>query len=135
MHSINLRVYYEDTDMAGVVYYANYLKFIERGRTDALRDLGVDQTQMKQDGLVFVVRRMTADYLVPARFDDIIQVRTSVRHLRGASVVMWQEVLRDETILFTAEVTVACMGLDGKPHRIPAEARQALDHILTPPAC
>ncbi len=88
-HTLPLRVYYEDTDLAGIVYYANYLRFIERARTEWVRSLGVDQTQLKaQHGIVFAVRRVEADYLAPARFDDEIEVRTSVRAVpraRGSS--------------------------------------------------
>src|SRR5690625_3299656 len=90
-HTLTLRVYYEDTDLAGVVYYANYLKFIERGRSEALRALGVDQPALKEAGLVFVVRRLVADYLAPARFDDLLEVRTVTRRVGGASVEMRQE--------------------------------------------
>jgi len=88
-HTLPVRVYYEDTDLAGVVYYANYLRFIERGRSEALRALGVDQTAMKRDlGLVFVVRSLKIDYLTPARFEDLLEVRTRVATLRGASADM-----------------------------------------------
>ena len=126
MHTLSLRVYYEDTDMAGVVYYANYLRFIERGRSDALRDLGIDQSAMKDDGAVFVVRRVVADYVAPARFDDVLQVRTSTDWVKGASCEMAQSVWRDQTKLFAARVTIACMGLDGRPRRLPTEVREAL---------
>ena len=126
MHSLTTRVYYEDTDLAGVVYYANYLKFIERGRTEALRDLKVDQTALKQAGIVFVVRRVHADYLSPGRFDDVLEVRTSVEWVKRASCAMWQEIWRNDEKLFTAEVTVACMTLDGKPTRLPTEVREKL---------
>ena len=130
-HSITVRVYYEDTDLAGVVYYANYLRFIERGRTDALRDLGIDQSAMKRDqGLVFVVTRLEADYLSPAQFDDRLEVTTAVARLRGASVEMAQEVRRDGVTLFRALVTVACMDLSGRPKRLPPEVRAALGRLV-----
>ena len=74
MHEMTIRVYYEDTDFGGVVYYANYLKFIERGRTEALREMGVDQVALKAEGRVFVVRRANIDWLAPARFDDLLVV-------------------------------------------------------------
>lgn len=130
-HRIPVRVYYEDTDLAGVVYYANYLKFIERGRTDALRDFGIDQGEMKRDlGLVFVVTRVAVDYLAPARFDDLLEVTTEVTRLRGASVEMGQEVRRGETPLVRAAVTVACMDANGRPQRLPDQVRKALDRLL-----
>lgn len=131
MHTLALRVYYEDTDFGGVVYYANYLKFIERGRTEALRALGVDQRALKAAGLVFVVRRLAADYLSPARFDDVLEVRTVIGRVRGASIDAAQEVLRDGVALFRAEVQVACMGADGRPRRLPADVRARL---MEPPA-
>jgi acyl-CoA thioester hydrolase len=126
VHTFQLRVYYEDTDFGGVVYYANYLKFIERGRTEALRALGVDQLALKAAGLVFVVRRMTGDWLGPARFDDLLEVLTEVTELRGASVRMRQEVRRDESALFRAEVQIACMDEAGRPRRLPGEVRARL---------
>jgi acyl-CoA thioester hydrolase len=126
-HQITIRVYYEDTDLAGVVYYANYLRFIERGRTEALRDLGVDQTALKRDrGLVFVVRRLTIDYLAPALFDDLLEIRTRVSRLRGASLEMAQEVWRGETCLCRAAVTVACIDAAGRPRRLPGDVRDRL---------
>ncbi len=129
-HQITIRVYYEDTDLAGVVYYANYLRFIERGRTEALRDLGIDQAALKRDrGLVFVVCRLTIDYLAPALFDDLLEVRTRITRLRGASLEMAQEVWRGETCLSRAAVTIACMGGGGRPQRLPGDVRVALARL------
>lgn len=122
-HSLNLRVYYEDTDFGGVVYYANYLKFIERGRTEALRALGVDQVALKAAGLVFVVRRVVADWLAPARFDELLEVGTQVTEVGGASVRMAQEVRRGDEVLFRAVVQIACMDAGGRPRRLPPEVR------------
>jgi len=131
-HTLPVRVYYEDTDLAGVVYYANYLRFIERGRSEALRALGVDQTAMKRDlGLVFVVRSLKIDYLTPARFEDLLEVRTRVATLRGASADMAQEVWRGPDLLVRAIVTVACMDAAGRPQRLPADARAALASLAT----
>jgi len=129
-HELTLRVYYEETDMAGIVYYANYLKFIERGRTDFVRALGVDQTSMKNDqGLVFAVKSLTADYISPAKFDDILRVETTVTGLSAARMVMGQQVFRDETLLFDSSVTVISMTLAGKPVRLPADIRRNLDEM------
>lgn len=122
-HTLTLRVYYEDTDFGGVVYYANYLKFIERGRTELLRALGVDQVALKEAGAVFVVRRLTAEYLTPARFDDVLSVTTAVERVGGASVEMAQEVRRGDSVLFRATVQVACMDASGRPRRLPTELR------------
>lgn len=129
-HSLPIRVYYEDTDLAGVVYYANYLRFIERGRTEALRVAGIDQSRMKaEQGLVFVVRRIEADYLSPARFDDLLEVETSVETLRGASVDMAQQVMRGGQCLFRARVGIACMGTNGRPARLTPEVREAIKRL------
>lgn len=131
MHTHTIRVYYEDTDLAGVVYYANYLKFIERGRTEALRALGVDQLALKEDGLVFVVRRLVADYLLPARFDDLLEVQTVTRRLGGASVEMEQEILREGTVLFRAEVRIACVNAgSGGAARLPSHIRARLRQTI-----
>jgi acyl-CoA thioester hydrolase len=127
-HRLAIRVYYEDTDFAGVVYYANYLRFIERGRSEALRDLGIDQAAMKRDlGLVFIVRKLTVDYISPAVFDDVLEIRTRVARLRGASVEMLQEVWRGEACLNRAAVTIACMDGAGRPQRLPGDIRSRLE--------
>ena len=93
MHALSVRVYYEDTDLAGIVYYANYLKFIERGRSEWLRDRGIDQVALKvASGHVFAVRRVEADYLRPARFDDLLTVETVLSHMTAARIVVEQAV-------------------------------------------
>lgn len=126
-HRLDIRVYYEDTDLAGIVYYANYLKFIERGRTEALDALGIDQMALKADhGLVFVVRRVEIDYLQPARFGEVLTVMTGITAIRGASVEMGQEVRRGDTVLIRACVKIACMDGDGRPARLPSALREAL---------
>ena len=126
-HSFALRVYYEDTDLAGIVYYANYLKFIERGRTEWVRSLGVDQGRLKrEEGIVFAVRRVEADYLRPARFDDELVVVTRAVASTGARIVLDQEVLRAGERLFGAQVTLVCLTDEGAPARVPAEVRKKL---------
>ena len=120
-HSLTLRVYYEDTDLAGIVYYANYLKFIERGRSEWLRALGVDQAALKAEaGLVFAVRRVEADYLRPARFDDLLEVVTDLAQASAARVTVDQQVRRGDEMLFTARVTIVCLDRRGRPARLPA---------------
>ena len=132
-HSFDLRVYYEDTDLAGIVYYANYLKFIERGRTEFIRTLGVDQADLRARlGLVFAVRQLTADYLLPARFDDQLQVQTRLTSQSGAKITLAQDVLRGGECLFCAQVTLVCLNDLGKPARIPADIRQKLAEIAQP---
>lgn len=127
MHNYSLRVYYEDTDLAGIVYYANYLKFIERGRTEALIALGVDQAALKAaSGVVFAVRRVEVDFLSPARFQDQLVVTTALAALSGARVDLDQEVRRDGTLLARARVGLVALGADGRPARLPAAVRDAL---------
>ena len=126
-HRFALRVYYEDTDLAGIVYYANYLKFIERGRSEWVRGLGMDQGKLRAEtGVVFAVRRVLADYLKPAVYDDALVVETRLQALGNARIDLQQSVLRDTQVLFTAEVTLVCMGADGKAARIPPALRAAL---------
>ena len=122
-HRFPIRVYYEDTDMAGIVYYANYLRYIERARSDWVRDVGWDQLKMKAEGVGFAVRRIEADYIMPAVFDDVLEVQTELLSLSAARMVMAQRVLRDEVELFAADVTIGCIGAGGKPARLPAKLR------------
>ncbi len=127
IHSFNCRVYYEDTDLAGIVYYANYLRFIERARSEWVRARGVDQRALKEnEGVVFAVRRVEADYLQPAKFDDELTVLTEVENIGGASMTLKQSVTRDGVILFTAVVTLVAIGANGAPVRLPAILRKPL---------
>ncbi len=127
VHRFAVRVYYEDTDLAGIVYYANYLKFIERGRSEWLRELGIDQARLKADrGIVFAVRRVEADYLRPAHFDDLLVVETAPEAVSGARVVLRQRVMRDGAMIFAAGVTVVALGAGGGPVRLPADIRRLL---------
>jgi len=123
----DLRVYYEDTDLAGIVYYANYLKFIERGRSEWVRSLGIDQGALKRDhGIVFAVRRVEADYLRPARFDDALVVTTALVELGGARIVLDQAVERDGEQLFAARVVLVCLSDAGAAVRLPAWLRDRM---------
>ena len=123
-HRFDLRVYYEDTDLAGIVYYANYLKFIERARTEWVRDLGIDQTRLRlEDDIVFAVRRVEADYLRPAVFDDALTVETALVTMTGARIVLSQRVLRGDERLFYAEVTLVALTGSGRPARLPPALR------------
>ena len=127
-HCFRIRVYYEDTDLAGIVYYANYLKFIERARTEWVRERGVDQSKLKEGhGIVFAVRRVEADYLVPARFNDDLVVETRPSSHSGARIVLVQSVLRNGETLFVAKVTLVALAEGGRAVRFPAEVRQRLE--------
>ena len=120
MHVFATTVYYEDTDMGGVVYHANYLKFIERARSDWVRGLGIDQNAMRAQGVVFVVHRVEADFLAPARLDDALIVESSPHAGSRVRLVLDQRVKRGETVLFRALVTLVAMDPVGKPRRLPA---------------
>lgn len=127
-HRIEIRVYYEDTDFSGFVYHAGYLRFLERGRTEFLRALGITQSVLHReaDGLVFVVARLTIDYLRPGKMDDVLGIETSVIMARGPVIRMKQVAKRDDEALVRAEVTVVAIR-DGRPVRLPATLKAAFD--------
>ena len=129
-HRISIRVYYEDTDFSGVVYHASYLRFMERGRTELLRDLGIHQQAIHSGDtdhkpFAFVVRGMNIEFLKAAKMDDMLVVEPSAREVKGASAILAQRVLRGEEVLVTADVRVAAVA-DGKAARLPAEVREKL---------
>jgi len=133
VHVLPLRVYWEDTDAAGIVYYANYLKFVERGRSDMLRLAGIDQWRMKlDDGVNFVVRRCEIDYFRPARLDDALEIETFVEVARGASLDMRQTVRRKGETLVVIMVRVACLDEAGRPIRLPKDIKSALTAVPVP---
>ena len=126
-HSFQTRVYYEDTDLAGIVYYANYLKFIERARTEWVASLGIDQMALRDtEGVVFAVRRVVADYLRPARFGDDLVVRTRLLSIGGARLVLDQAITRGAERIFAAEVTLVCLTGVGAAARVPEAVRMRL---------
>jgi acyl-CoA thioester hydrolase len=127
-HELTVRVYYEDTDFSGVVYHARYLHFFERGRTEALRAAGVSHSDLlaRAEPLAFVVRRMTIDWLAPARIDDLLAVETRFEEVRGARMMMTQAIRRDGALIATAAVEAASMTLAGAPRRLPADIAAAL---------
>lgn len=127
--SIPIRVYYEDTDTAGIVYYANYLRFLERGRTELLRSLGIEQSALATRHIAFAVRSVNAEYLKPAKLDDLLMVETQVASVGRAQVMFHQAVKRtdatQETLLLEAQVRVACIDpARGKPIAMPQEIHQ-----------
>ena len=125
-HELLQRVYFEDTDFSGRVYHARYLHFLERGRSDFLRLLGVHHRELAQEGLGFVVRRMEIDFLQPATIDDILMVRTVPRSVR-ARIVLGQSVQRGAETLVAATVTIALVGAGGRALRLPPAIRARLD--------
>jgi acyl-CoA thioester hydrolase len=124
IHQFDLKVYYEDTDMGGIVYYANYLKFIERARSTLVEELGVDQLRLQSTGVVFAVRDISAQYLAPARMGDNLLVCSRVIVTTAARWVLEQIINRDGMVLFTAEVTIVMIGMGGSPRRLPKELRR-----------
>ncbi len=120
-----VRVYYEDTDAGGVVYYANYLRFMERARTEWLRSMGFEQPVMaKEHGVLFVVRAVNIDYLKPSRFDDSLQVTVEVVNVGGSRIRFLQRVLRGDEEIVRAGVDVVCVNVDTfRPARVPREMR------------
>ena len=119
-HLFPLRVYFEDTDVAGIVYYANYLRFIERARSDMLRLVGVDQRGALESGEgVYVVAELAVKYRAPARLADELVVATAIEEVRAASVVIHQRVMRGDELLADARVTAAFLTSDGRPRRQP----------------
>ncbi|MFP6743724.1 MAG: YbgC/FadM family acyl-CoA thioesterase [Alphaproteobacteria bacterium] len=128
-HRLPMRVYYEDTDSTSMVYYANYLKFAERGRTEMIRLLGVPDGG-RENGAAFAVRRCQIDYLRPARLDDHIDVWTKLMALGGASAELDQVVRRDDVVLARLAVRLAYVTLAGKPARLPTRFRAALKPFL-----
>lgn len=133
-HVLPVRIYFEDTDFAGYVYHANFLKFCERGRSDFIRLLGIHHQSLANpeagEPAVFVVRHIEIDYLKPGRLDDVLEVVTRCASIDGASLVLSQEVRRGETVLVRAKVTVVLVSPSGKPQRIGNLIRGALERFV-----
>ena len=126
-HRFDLRVYWEDTDAAGIVYYANYLKFAERGRTEMMRELGFAHSRIAAEtGIVFTVRRCSADYRAAARLDDTLTVETRIQEIGAATLSLDQQIRRGGETIVALDVLVACVGSDGRPRRVPPGLRAAL---------
>jgi acyl-CoA thioester hydrolase len=130
-HRMQVRVYYEDTDFTGIVYHANYLRFMERGRTNYLRLIGAnhrelfEQAEREAPGFAFVVRHMAVDFLRPARMDDVLDIVTAPHEVRGASITLHQKVMRGDELLVEARVQVAFIS-QGRAQRIPKPLRDAM---------
>jgi acyl-CoA thioester hydrolase len=131
-HLFPVRVYYEDTDFSGIVYHANYLRFMERGRSEFLRLVGAGHQGMLAfpEPLVWAVRRMTVDFRKPARMEEALTVRTQVLELAGARMRLDQAVLKDGEVLVGADVEVCIITMGGKPRRIPDSTRKKLEFFL-----
>lgn len=130
---ISLRVYYEDTDAAGIIYYANYFRFIERGRTELLRKLGHDQNELMKEGIAFAVRSANAEFLKPAKLDDLLTVETRVESLGRAQLVFSQRIRRNEELLLDAKIRVACIDpARGRPIPMPRALHDQFAALLEP---
>src|SRR5262249_36455034 len=129
-HRLPVRVYYEDTDFSGIVYHANYLKFCERGRSDMLRLIGIAHRELDRSGLAFAVRRMTCEFLRPARIDDLLEVVTEPIEIGGARLELAQSVERADQCLFTAGVTLALIDASGRPRRLPEALAVSLGGLI-----
>ena len=133
-HILPVRVYFEDTDFAGLVYHANYLKFCERGRSDFIRLLGIHHQDLANpeqgEGAVFVVRRVEIDYLKPAKLDDVLEVVTRCEEICAASITLVQEVRCDDVVLVRAKVFVVLISAAGKPQRLGQLVRGALERFV-----
>ena len=130
---ISVRVYYEDTDAAGIVYYANYLRFLERGRTEFLRTLGHDQNELMKVGVAFAVRSVSAEFLKPAKLDDLLTVETAIASLGRAQLTFSQRILRDNDLLLDAKIRVACIDpVRGKPIPMPRAIHEQLSALPGP---
>ena len=124
-HELAVRIYYEDTDFTGVVYHARYLQFMERGRSDFLRLLGVHHHALRDgaygESLAFAVRKIDIDFLSPASIDDVLIVKTVLLSAKGARVTMSQQVLCDDRLVAEASLAIAVISGEGKPRRLPTE--------------
>ena len=129
-HILPVRIYFEDTDFSGVVYHGSYIRFMERGRSDYVRLIGVGHTSLGSgdhgEPLAFAVRTIDAEFLKPARIDDLLEVETSVADIAGARLVLRQIVRRGPELLVEAEVTVVLVNRQGKARRIPDSVREVL---------
>jgi len=131
MHLFPLRVYYEDTDAAGIVYYANYLKFAERARTEMMHLLDAGYRDMVAERrIAFAVRHCEVDFLAPARLDDLLEVETSVLEAGGATVTAEQVIRRGDSVLTRMRVKLACVDGTGRAVRLPAPVRSALESVM-----
>jgi acyl-CoA thioester hydrolase len=127
-HTFPLRVYFEDTDAGKIVYYANYLKFMERARTEMLRSIGASHADMMNgDHAQFVVHKCAVEYHKPARLDDQLSIKTAMAESGAASLTLEQQVWRENTLLVSAQISLACVNENGEPCRIPAAIRAKIE--------
>lgn len=132
-HRFALRIFWEDADAGRIDYYANYLRFLERGRSEMVCGAGIDQAAMYNlEGAMLPVRRCEIDYLKPAQLDNEVEVHTRLRKIGGASMDLDQDIYRSTGILLRAKMRLACFGWNGKPERVPKTVRDALTGLIEP---
>lgn len=130
-HTIDYRVYYEDTDALGIMYHANYISFCERGRSELLRDVGLPaSTTHETIGVTFVIRHMECEYLQMVQLDDLLTVETAVKSMKNSSFVMSQAIKRHDKDVFTMDITIVCMDQNQKPVKIPGKLREKFEDYL-----
>jgi acyl-CoA thioester hydrolase len=134
-HVLPLRIYYEDTDLSGVVYHANYLRYMERGRTEFFRRAGISKMAglEQDDPTAWAIRNVTIEFLRPARLDDTLHVRTMLTGISGARLLARQQILAGDTLLTDGRIEACIITLTGKPRRIPADIRDLLTPFLYEP--
>ncbi len=134
-HLLPVRIYYEDTDFSGVVYHANYVRYLERGRSDSLRLAGVHHRDLwaREEPLAFTVQRLEIDFVRPAQIDDILEVRTLYTRASGARVEARQAILRGQEEILRAHVFAACINREGRPRRMPPEVMETMLPYLADP--
>jgi|SRR5690625_1217102 len=130
-HKLPIRVYYEDTDAGGIVYYANYLKYFERARTEWLRALGVSQADLAQKHKqIFVVKKSEIEYLAPARHDDLLIIQSHIKHLGGASLTFVQQAVMNDTVLCQCETVIVCVHSETmRPVKLHSDIRAILKKV------
>ena len=132
MHSLNVRVYYEDTDAGGVVYYANYLKFCERARTEFLRELGYEQDRLLEQNIAFVVKHVDMSNIAPARFNDLLSIHTQIVELKGASIMFEQNIKnQQQQLLVAVKIQVVCVDIQKmRAKKIPHDLVGDLSRVI-----
>jgi acyl-CoA thioester hydrolase len=127
MFNFSVRVYYEDTDSGGVVYYANYLKFTERARTNMIQELGFTLNQLHDDhDCIFIVKKVNCEYLQSAKLEDFLEIQSSIIQVKNASFELEQNILRDGKIIFQSNIIMVCVNSQGQPKKIPEKISSLL---------
>jgi len=131
MHALDVRIYYEDTDAGGVVYHSNYLKYLERGRTEAMRTLGFDNSSLARDeDVIFALARTDVQYKRPAVLDDLLTIKSKLLSIQGAKMLFKQCIYRDDVLMVDADITLVCINKAGQPKRLPKKVRVCFEQEL-----